>query len=259
MAQQPKSGGRQLALSVSTAQRPDFDAPLVAYVFDANGTLIQRADVVGGKVQIALPSESAHLPRVLIAPAVKDAPDDASPGIDRLLKLGAYEPVLRQDGKLIDRIVVPAQIIDIWPYCFCWVRGRVVRAGDNRPVCHARVHICEVDRIPIWILRLPDREIFRLRDDLFEVLRNPPIPIPDPDPDPAPWRRLAPGTTVGFNPQPDPPIVNLARRTAIRFDDRASRVALNPQPLPPKEAATLPLELHTSLLSHSAIVGSELS
>jgi hypothetical protein len=231
MAQQSKSGGRRLALSVSTEQRPDFKAPLVAYVFDASGTLTQRADIAGGKVQIDLPAESAQLPRVVIAPAIKNASDSDSPGIDRLLRLGAYEPVLRQAGKLIDQIVVPGPIIDIWPFCFCWVRGRVVRASDNRPVCHARVHICEVDRIPIWILRLPDREIFRLRDDLFEVLRRPPIPIPEPGPDPAPWRRLAgAGARVGFDPQPDPPF---ARRAAIRFDDAISRVALNPQPLPP--------------------------
>ena len=39
------------------------------------------------------------------------------------------------------------------------MRGQVVRASDNRPVCGARVHICEVDPIPIWILRLPDREL----------------------------------------------------------------------------------------------------
>lgn len=249
MAQQPKSGGRRLALSVSTAQRPDFKDPLVAYVFDANGTLTQRTDIVGGKLQIELPGDSTRLPRLVIAPAIKDAPDGDNPTLDRLLRLGAYEPVLRQAGRLIDQIVIPGPIIDFWPFCFCWVRGRVVRASDNRPVCEARVHICEVDRIPIWILRLPDREIFRLRDDLLEVLRKPPIPIPEPGPEP--WRRLAnAGARVGFDPQPDPP--TLGKRAAIRFDDAVSRVALNPQPLPPKAAAALPLELHNSLQSHSA-------
>jgi hypothetical protein len=251
MAQQSSSGGRRLTLPVSTSQRPDFKSPLVAYLFDANGTLTQRTDIAGGKVEIALPAKSMPLPRLVIAPAVEGASDNDSPTLERLLRLGAYEPVLRQAGKLIDQIVVPGPIIDLWPFCFCWVRGRVMRASDNRPVCNARVHICEVDRIPIWILRLPDSDIFRLRDDLFEVLRRPPIPIPEPDP--APWQRRArAGARVGFDPQPDPPAPGRAKRAAIRFDEAVSRVALNPQPLPPKQAMALPLELHNNLLSHSA-------
>ena len=252
MAQQSKSGGRRLRLSVSTAQRPEFKGPLVAYVFDAGGKLTQRTEIAGGKLEIDLGGDARQLPRLVIAPAVKEAPADDDPSIDRLLKLGAYEPVLRQGDKLIDRIVIPGQIIDIWPYCFCWVHGRVVRASDNRPVCNARVHICEVDRIPLWILRLPDRDIFRLRDDLIEVLRKPPIPIPpEPGPDPAPFLRFAnPGARVGFNPQPDPPRPEFARRATIRFDDAVSRVALNPQP--PVASLALPAELNNSLQSHSA-------
>ncbi|HEU4650484.1 MAG TPA: hypothetical protein VFS49_03630, partial [Croceibacterium sp.] len=266
MAQSPKSGGRRLSLAVSTAQRPAFSEPLVAYVFDAGGTLVQRADIAGGKLELELPREGAHLPRLVIAPAIKDAPSDETPSLERLLKLGAYEPVLRQDGKLISRIVIPGPIIDLWPFCFCWVRGRVVRASDNRPVCHARVHICEVDRIPIWILRLPDPDIFRLRDDLIEVLQRPPIPRPEPDPGPfvnpgalagfdpqpdppSPARRFTDkASRVAFNPQPDPPIA----RRALRFTDKLSQVALNPQPLPPKESLALPLALRNSLQSHSA-------
>ena len=252
MAQQSKSGGRRLSLPVSTAHRPDFNAPLVAYLFDAGGTLLKRADIAGGKLELDLQADAMHPPRLVIAPAVKDAPADETPSLERLLRLGAYEPVLRQGGKLIDRIVIPGPIIDLWPFCFCWVRGRVVRASDNRPVCHARVHICEVDRIPIWILRLPDKDIFRLRDDLLEALLTPSIPIPPPEPDPVPWRQrlLRPGTRVAFDPQPDPPVAGFGKRAAIRFDDAIARVALNPQPLPPK--ATLPLELHNSLASHSA-------
>jgi hypothetical protein len=125
-----------------------------------------------------------------------------------------------------DRIDIPGVVIDFWPFCFCWVRGRVVRQSDNRAVCNARVHICEVDRIPWLITRLPDLELLRLRDDLLEIIRNPPIPkprpIPDPDPgplrsgpipglDPAPFSRSMfrfarnPGAIAGFDPQPDPP------------------------------------------------------
>ena len=254
MAQQSKPGGRRISLQVSTTQRPDFKHPLIAYVFDGGGQLLQRAEVRGGKLDIEVPGEGVQLPRLVLAPAV-DGSDDGPPSIDRLLRLGAYEPVLRKAGKPIDRIDIPGALIDIWPFCFCWVRGRVVRASDNRPVCNARVHICEVDRIPWWILRLPDPDIFRLRDDLLEVVRKPPIPIPEPDPEPFRFdmRRLTSAATrAGFDPQPEPPAQGLAQRSAIRFDQAISRVALNPQPLPPKEALVLPFELHNSLLSHSA-------
>ena len=184
MAQQSKSDGRRLSLKVSTAQRPDFKHPLTAYVFDAGGQLLQRAEVRDGKVELELPGDGRQLPRLVIAPAVEADDDAGPPSLERLVRLGAYEPVLRKAGKPIERIDIPGMLIDIWPFCFCWVRGRVVRASDHRPVCNARVHICEVDRIPLWILRLPDPDIFRLRDDLLEVLRKPPFPIPGPDPEP---------------------------------------------------------------------------
>ena len=256
MAKETKSGGKRLTLKVSTRQRPDFEAPLVGYVFDANGTLLDRADVSNGVLDVELSRDSGQMPRVLIAPAIEGAAEDEKPDLDRLTKLGAYEPVLQQAGRLIDRIVIPGPVIDFWPFCFCWVRGRLVRASDNRPVCNARVHICEVDRIPLWILRLPDRDVIRLRDDFLDVLRHPPVPRPPrPIPDPGPLgtagqRFVDPGTLVGFNPQPDPP--QDLRAVALRFTDKVSQVALNPQPLPPKEALALPGNLQFSLLSHSA-------
>lgn len=114
------------------------------------------------------------------------------------------------------------------------------------------MHICEVDRLPWIILRLPDDLVFRLRDDLLRELTRPfrpPIPIPDPPPfafdpgfiDPSPenlarsdnlrtrvgllQRSASSLEQVALNPQPLPP------RTA-----GLERVALNPQPLPPRTA-----------------------
>ena len=45
-------------------------------------------------------------------------------------------------------------------------------------MCNARVTICDVDYIPLVIAKLPEREIFRLRDDL--LARLPGIPVPPP-------------------------------------------------------------------------------
>ena len=54
MAQQPKSGGRRISLQVSTAQRPDFKHPLTAYLFDAGGQLLHRAQISDGKLDVTL-------------------------------------------------------------------------------------------------------------------------------------------------------------------------------------------------------------
>jgi hypothetical protein len=281
MVKKPQDSSRRVSFTVSTKERPDFKEPLAAFVFDDRDQLVDRAPVRDGKVELTLPPGGLGRSRVFIAPAEKlDKPTRA-----QMERLRAYEPVLQGPGGLLDHIQIPGIIIDYWPFCFCWVRGRVARYSDNRAVCNARVHICEVDRIPWLILKLPDLEVLRLRDDLLDIIRNPPIPrpkpkpFPDPDPgpfiprprpgpDPAPFssplfrftrdpgslvgfnpQPEPPGSRVGFNPQPDPPLerVGLNPQPLPPRD----RVALNPQPLPPREA--LQLEQLASLRAASAI------
>jgi hypothetical protein len=248
MAKQSSDGERRSTFQVSTAQRPDFKHPLAVYVFDARGTRIHRSEVRDGKVEIPLSADDIGRARVFIAP-IDPKTDTRELTAAQLERLGAYQPVLQTGGRLIDRIEVPGTLIDWWPFCFCWVRGKVVRWSDNRSVCNARVHICEVDRIPLWIAKLPDADIYRLRDDLLAVLGNPPIPHPGPGPDPGPLARGAARSTLRFadnaasrvslNPQPLPP---------------GERVALNPQPLPPREAIQLAPELHARFRSTSSLV-----
>jgi hypothetical protein len=253
MAKQPQVPSGRNTFEVSTAQRPQFDHSLAAYVFDARGELVQHTEIRDGQVELALPAGEFGKTRVFIAPV--DAKIDAEKATPaQLQRLGAYEPVLQAGGRLIDRIEVPGFVIDLWPFCFCWVRGRVMRQSDNRAVCNARVHICEVDRVPLWILRLPDAHVFRLRDDLLDAVRNTPVPKPGPGPgpDPGPFAQPAArltrstlrfagdaGASVSLNPQPLPP---------------GERVALNPQPLPPRESIGMAPELHARLRSTSSLV-----
>lgn len=239
MAKKPQDSSSRVTFQVSTRQRPDFKQPLAAYVFDPRGELIERADVRDGKVELSLPKGELGRTRVFIAPA-DERLEAQKPTPALLERLRAYEPVLQAGGRLLERIEIPSIVIDIWPFCFCWARGRVVRQSDNRAVCNARVHICEVDRIPWLIARLPDLEVLRLRDDLLDIIRYP-IPRPGP-PDPGPLRQSLfrfrdPGSLVGFNPQPDPPGVR------VGFDPQpdppGGRVSLNPQPLPPGDRVSL--------------------
>jgi hypothetical protein len=219
----------RLSFTVSTTERPGFNRKLVAYAFDANGALVDSAEVRSGKAELEIPKGQARRVRVFLAPHDENV-DPANLTVDRLQRLGAYEPVRRAAADVAERFQIPGIIIDRWPFCLCWVRGRVVRNSDNRAVCDARVHICEVDRIPLWILRLPDLDLFRLRDDLLEVLRNPPIPKP--------W------------PPPEPPIA----RRALRLE--GPRVSEAPGLKAQKASASIELspELHARLSSSSITV-----
>lgn len=208
-AKKAGSGGNSAAsrvtFQVSTKSRPEFDEPLVAFVFDARGEFLERKPVESGKLTLGLKKAQVAKAHVLLAPLAEA--EEREPSLKELRRMGAFEPLLRPglEADLIDVIEIPGPIIDVWPFCLCYVRGRVVRAGDNRAVCGARVHICEVDRIWWWIERLPDPDLLRLRDDLLEVLKNPPIPKPEPVPDPFPPDPFPPGPfPPGPRPGPDP-------------------------------------------------------
>ena len=261
MAKKPQDPASRVTFRVSTAQRPDFKHPLAAFVFDARGELTERADVRDGKVELTLPKGELGKTRVFIAPA-HPALDEKKLSPRVMERLRAYEPVLQAGGPLVERIEIPNVLIDFWPFCFCWVRGKVVRYADNRAVCNARVHICEVDQVPLLIEKLPDFQIFRLRDDLLEIIRNPPIPKPwpPPEPDPGPF---PPGPRPGPDPAPfarstlrfssqdlqlESPLGRgaLRQRLASRAS-RGSRVSLNPQPLPPRVSIQLSPELQLGL------------
>lgn len=195
-------------------------------------------------------------------PTREQTPNDAAklplpPRGDLIKRLRGDQDVLRFNPLKPElRIVVPRPDWSIWTRLrFCWVKGRLVkrlRLPDGRtlplPIGHARVSLCEIDRWPILIGRLPDPDSLRLRDEILDRLRQPvplPGPIPEPFPDPIPRLGLSvpspplplyarlPGNHDGgcgsasesakadlavvpsraFNPQPDPPL--LARLSAL--------------------------------------------
>jgi hypothetical protein len=86
---------KRVAFQVSTKQRPNFDHPLAAYVFDPRGELLERQEVREGTVELTLPQGDLGKVRILIAPV---ATETQKPTADQLLRLGAYEPVLHAGG-----------------------------------------------------------------------------------------------------------------------------------------------------------------
>ena len=228
----------KLRFAVEFDEKPDRDVPMIAYAFDRTGRLLDKAPVREGQAELTMPPAAASGARIFFAPTAR-ADEQQEVTLADIERLHAYQPQWRFDPKqaVYKLAPIPKKYWEWWLLCRCRVPGRVVKhvmiGGEpiDRPVCGARVHICEVDKF-WWILRrLPDYHVFKLRDDLLELLRRPPLPDP-------PEREVE----LPFPPRPDPVAM-------IHFAGMAASEGLtwiNPQPEPPlplrKLAATLPLQ-----------------
>ena len=223
---------RTITVRTSFENQRDADIDATAYLFDRGGAFITSAALVKGEARLTI-EQIARGTRLFVGPSLDKAERESAPSLSTMDRISAYEiPVkLRPGLDRYDLPFIPDFIWPHWPLCRCRVKGRVVvrRTSPNgvvveAPVCNARVHICEVDRLPWLIERLPDIDIFRLRDDLIDLIRRPfPWPpIPDPDPWPYDDPVILPGIGVRASG-------NLSRRVVSNVD----LVALNPQPLPP--------------------------
>lgn len=162
--------------------------PLQAYAFTAQGKPLGSAPVDKGSAAVEVPAElNGRMLEVILGPRVdKGQPEPTAAALKRM---GGYaKPTRLLLDKPVLELNLPSIIFPSW--CLCFVRGRLVKRfilsdGSTRelPVCHARVHICEVDRIRLVIEKLPDHDIYRLREDLLDKLRVVPVPpVPDPGP-----------------------------------------------------------------------------
>ena len=184
MTEQTGKQEKKTTIKVQFTRKPDFKGTVAAFAFDSAGNLLDRAEVKENKAVLALSAEQLSRGRLFFAPVAEDM-GDFRPTLAMMQRLEAYEAGVRKKGKLIDTVRIPDNVIILWLICFCLVRGRVVKGGNGLPVCGAKVHICEVDKIWRWIIRLPDLEIFRLRDDLLREIEPPELrrpPLPDPPP-----------------------------------------------------------------------------
>jgi len=220
MTEKAKNNG--VTLKVSIEANKEFKGRMAGLVFDRNGGLITQNEVKKGNLELPIPAEKLSHYRLFISPLPEEG-GGQKPSIKLMERLNAFEPVLSLRGDLIEHIIIPGNLVDKWVFCLCWIRGHVVKNDGSGPVCHARVHICEVDPVWRWIIRLPDLEVIRLRDDLIKVIERPRIPFPpQPQPDPAPFERIMPNITSG--------------RFSSAFTDSRNLAAINPQPEPPSPA-----------------------
>lgn len=159
---------------------------LQAYAYTHGGELLAAAPIQKNAAQLALDNEQQERSfELVLGPRVEKG--QIAPTLASLKNMGAPHQIVRpgSDGLAIDWSGIP------FPrWCWCRVRGKLVKRVAlpigltlTRPVCHARVHIAEVDRLPLIIHRLPDSDLFRLRDDLLsklQVIKPPVLPKPIP-------------------------------------------------------------------------------
>ncbi|MDH3260476.1 MAG: hypothetical protein OEM84_05830 [Acidimicrobiia bacterium] len=197
-------------VSVGLGGEPTEKITLRVYAFDATGSPVTSARVAAkGEARLSIPSELAgRALKVLVGPEVDD-PKTVRPA--ELRRLRAYERNLRVDFEAFPTLEIPEWDWRPWWPCTCQVRGRVVTRLDlpdgthlDLPICNARVTICEVDRVPRLIWRLPDPLVWKVRDEWLDLVK-PPFPIPDPEPEP--WPPLPPppgGLPDPAGPRPGP-------------------------------------------------------
>jgi hypothetical protein len=250
-----------LRFRTSFESKPDKTIKVIAYAFDRHGNLLATSPVRDDLAQLTLDPDQARTARIFLAPERPQAIRDNFVTLELMERLHAYEVTwpFDPDRTEYELLPIPEYLLNWWIFCFCRVRGKVVKPVSiggitvDLPVCNARVHICEVDPL-IWLIpRLPESLVFRLRDDLIYKLRYPrpfPIPLPDPPPfvfdpgiiDPTPENIAGLNRArIELNPKAELP--------SVRSLGIGEAVMLNPQPLPPREFADRfeNLELKTKL------------
>lgn len=233
-----------ITFSVTFDGTPEEPIALQGYLFDARGKLLGSAPVRDGKASFDIEPEGLARARLFVAPASAHLPE--APTVDMLKRADAYEPALRLSpttGDYTLRPILP-EMWRRWILCVCRIPGRVVRPVEiadhvqDLPVFHARVHLCEVDRIPILLSRIPDSILLKIRDEILRAW--PPIPGPPPE-----LRLpLAGSLVLGAYSQPEPL-------------NRLAGLELSPERL--NEMAVLQPELVGEALRVSSAAPAELS
>ena len=215
-----------LTVKVRLEQAKDKELPeVMVYAFDRTGQFCASAPLPKddqGEVKLKLPPElRGTTVRVLISPPLREELGEMpswmaalmregegqrkvpSPAV--LVRRGAYEKRVRlhTERETLNLAIFPPDWTK-WLLCPCVVRGRLVKRltlpdGTTKDlgVCYACVKIYEVDKFPKLILHLPERDLFRLRDDLRAVLEKwPPQLLP---------KELPPELKPGVWPPPPPP------------------------------------------------------
>ena len=163
------------------------------YVFDKNGQLLESTPLKSGTATLRTPADNIEgQTQMIIGPELPKEFKGRAINPVMMLKMGGYQPSVRLDrNKEILITGLPKLVFPLWNWCL--ITGNVTKTftidgqSQTLPLCDARVHICEVDRIRFWWPRIPIDIVDELADKLKDIIIRPrppfpPFPIPEPDP-----------------------------------------------------------------------------
>lgn len=207
--------GKSFTLNVNTQFIKEEDCcqskeqeipPAKIYAFSSQGKLLSETKVKGsGTTKVSLKAQLNDNITVAVGPEYKEK-------IHSLHQLKRFKPKVSR-LKLVDDLVdvdfyLPPRDWLCWLLSRCVVPGNVYKdygAGapaHNYPIANATVEVYEVDPFWLWIPKIPDNIIDRLKDVIVDGPKpiDPPIPPIDPilPPDPRPLPPL-PGPKPRFN------------------------------------------------------------
>ncbi|WP_331345146.1 hypothetical protein [Cellvibrio sp. UBA7661] len=199
-----KNTSKPILIPLRFSEKPAQDLSLVAFLFSRSGKLLEKTALRGDSIEFKTADNNPRLYKIFVAPA-DDKTIDGITGLPELERFNPFEVVLdvNREG-IINPVLIPNEYPLLWLRRSCRVRGRVIKnfslgtLTQDRGICHARVHICEVDRIRLLIEKIPDRIIIKIP----ELVIHPEWPFPIPEPEP--FNRLGSLTEKFDPPQPLP-------------------------------------------------------
>ena len=216
------------------------------YVFDKDGQLTETAALKNGGAALKTKAEDFEgNAQLLIGPGLPEGLEGRKLNPLLIKKLGGYQPSIHINAdNEISIIGLPRFPFPNFDWCL--ITGSITKNfnidGQNQtlPVCDARVHICEVDRIRWWWWRIPPYVIDELGRKLKEIILNPKIVIPPhgPGPDPGPLQRIS-----------EAPMAAEMKMSAPRQAEVKTLSA--------GSTSALPIHVQNGLLSSSALVVSD--
>jgi len=167
------------------------------YVFNKEGQLIETVALKNGGAELKTKAEDVEgNTQMIIGPGLPREFKGRNLNPIIIKKMGGFQPSIHLNASNEIHIFgVPK-----FPFCdWCLITGSLSKTfnidGQNTvlPVCDARVHICEVDRIWWWWWRIPHYIVDALGSKLKEAVLNPNIVIPPhgPGPDPGPMMSMS--------------------------------------------------------------------
>ncbi|MFD2289694.1 hypothetical protein ACFSKN_02200 [Mariniflexile gromovii] len=189
-----------LKIQLSYEQEPQSELNLIGFLFNCKGILLQRQFVKNNELEFNLKTlqNSKYIRnnleidqlRLFVAPTT-DKRILSVTNLQEMANYKAYEPIMAMNNEgMVSVMPIPDVLSRYWFTCKCRVTGKVSKwfnggnVWEDKAVCRARVHICEIDRITYWIHKIPDYIIAKIPDAILrpERVKRIPIPIPDPPP-----------------------------------------------------------------------------